>query len=73
MSHLFAHYPREVDMKARKVVHDMKGLQRYINNTNGKDNLTTTVYGFRHLKVKGNRCRNPMYERYACTRTASQR
>lgn len=56
MSHLFAHYPREVDMKARRVVHDMEGLQRYINNTNGKDNLTTTVYGFRQLKVKGNRC-----------------
>jgi len=34
----------------------MKGLQRYIERTNGKQNLTTTVYGFRELKPKGNRC-----------------
>lgn len=34
----------------------MDGLQNYIKRTNGKQNLTTTVYGFRQLKPKGNRC-----------------
>ncbi len=56
MSHLFAHYPREVNMRLRRVIHNKDELQRYIDNTNGKDNLTTTVYGFKALKPKGNRC-----------------
>ena len=56
MSHLFEHFPREVNMRTRKVVKSMYELQKYIDNTNGKDNLTTTVYGFRSLKPKGNRC-----------------
>lgn len=56
MSHLFEHFPREVNMRTRKVVKSMYELQKYIDNTNGKDNLTTTVYGFRDLKPKGNRC-----------------
>ena len=45
-----------MDMKSRKVVLSMDGLQNYIKRTNGKQNLTTTVYGFRQLKPKGNRC-----------------
>jgi len=56
MSHLFADFPREVNMRTRKVVHNMVELQRYIDGMNGRDNLTTTVYGFRSLKTKGNRC-----------------
>ena len=56
MSHLFADFPREVNMRTRKVVRNMVELQRYIDSMNGRDNLTTTVYGFRHLKTKGNRC-----------------
>jgi len=56
MSHLFNHFPREIDMKSRKVVTNMVELQRYVKRTNGKTNLTTTVYGFRELKPKGNRC-----------------
>ena len=55
-SHLFADFPREIDMKTRKVARNMVELQRYIRKTNGKTNLTTTVYGFRELKPKGNRC-----------------
>lgn len=55
-NHLFADFPREIDMKSRKVVLSMNGLQRYIDRTNGKANMTTTVYGFRELKTKGNRC-----------------
>ncbi len=42
-------------MKTRKVVKSMNELQRYVSATNGKDNITTTVYGFRELKPKGNR------------------
>lgn len=55
-SHLFSHFPREIDMKSRKVVRSIKQLQHYVDTTNGKDNLTTTVYGFRDLKPGGNRC-----------------
>ena len=54
-THMFRHFPREVDMRKRKVVHNMEELQRYVAATNGADNLTTTVYGFRQLKTKGNR------------------
>jgi hypothetical protein len=54
-THMFRHFPREVDMRKRKVVHNMDELQRYVAATNGADNLTTTVYGFRQLKTKGNR------------------
>ena len=53
---LFNHYPREIDMRVRKVVKNRKQLEDYIKKTNGKANLTTTVYGFRDLKTKGNRC-----------------
>jgi hypothetical protein len=53
---LFDDYPREVDMRTRKVVKTKDQLQKYVKNTNGKSNLTTTVYGFRELKTKGNRC-----------------
>jgi hypothetical protein len=53
---LFNHYPREIDMRTRKVIHTRKQLEHYLNTTNGKGNLTTTVYGFRELKTKGNRC-----------------
>jgi hypothetical protein len=42
-------------MKTRKVVHSMDALQRYVSSMNGKDNLTTTVYGFRDLKPGGKR------------------
>tara|TARA_Y100001963_G_scaffold127391_1_gene180747 strand:- start:189 stop:1289 length:1101 start_codon:yes stop_codon:yes gene_type:complete len=56
MTHLFSHFPREIDMKARKVIRSMNQLQHYVKKTNGRDNLTTTVYGFRELKTKGNRC-----------------
>jgi len=55
MAHLFRHFPREVDMRKRKVVHTMEELQHYVNATNGGDNLTTTVYGFRELKPNGHR------------------
>jgi len=55
MAHLFRHFPREVDMRKRKVVHSMDELQRYVEATNGADNLTTTVYGFRALKGTGKR------------------
>tara|TARA_R110002110_G_scaffold35277_2_gene119295 strand:+ start:308 stop:1372 length:1065 start_codon:yes stop_codon:yes gene_type:complete len=55
MAHLFRHFPREMDMRKRKVVHDMDGLQHYVKATNGADNLTTTVYGFRELKPNGHR------------------
>tara|TARA_R100000329_G_scaffold109690_3_gene90136 strand:- start:1493 stop:2557 length:1065 start_codon:yes stop_codon:yes gene_type:complete len=55
MSHVFRHFPREVDMRKRKVVHSMDELQRYVKATNGADNLTTTVYGFRELKGTGKR------------------
>tara|TARA_R100001440_G_scaffold35191_1_gene54156 strand:+ start:17334 stop:18431 length:1098 start_codon:yes stop_codon:yes gene_type:complete len=53
---LFDHFPREIDMRTRKVIHNKKQLEHYIKTTNGKGNLTTTVYGFRDLKTKGNRC-----------------
>lgn len=53
---LFNHFPREIDMRTRKVIHNRKQLEHYIKTTNGKGNLTTTVYGFRGLKPKGNRC-----------------
>ena len=43
---LFRHFPREVDMRTRKVVHNRAELQRYISAMNGKENITTTVYGF---------------------------
>tara|TARA_Y100001937_G_scaffold23658_1_gene33709 strand:+ start:1749 stop:2810 length:1062 start_codon:yes stop_codon:yes gene_type:complete len=43
-------------MKARKVIRSMSQLQHYVNVTNGKDKLTTTVYGFNKLKPNGNRC-----------------
>ena len=56
MAHLFNHFPREIDMKARKVIRSMSQLQHYVNVTNGKDKLTTTVYGFNKLKPNGNRC-----------------
>jgi len=55
MEHLFRHFPREVDMRKRKVVHSMEELQHYVKATNGADDLTTTVYGFRELKRGGNR------------------
>jgi hypothetical protein len=55
MSHLFEHFPREIDMKSRKVVTTMKQLERWVKRANGKADLTTTVYGFRELKPKGNR------------------
>ena len=55
MSHMFRHFPREVDMRKRKVVHSMEELQRYVAATNGADNITTTVYGFRELKGTGKR------------------
>ena len=45
-AHIFRHFPREVDMRKRKVVHSMEELQQYVSATNGGDNLTTTVYGF---------------------------
>lgn len=53
---LFNHFPREIDMRVRKVVKNREQLEYYIRKTNGKANLTTTVYGFRDLKTKGNRC-----------------
>jgi len=53
---LFNHFPREIDMRTRKVITTRKQLEHYIKTTNGKGNLTTTVYGFRGLKPKGNRC-----------------
>ena len=56
MSHLFSDYPREVDMRLRKVIRSMDELQRYVKAMNGKDNLTTTVYGFRELKTNKTRC-----------------
>ncbi len=56
MAHLFNHFPREIDMKARKVIRSIEQLQHYVNVTNGKDKLTTTVYGFKKLKTNGNRC-----------------
>ena len=55
MAHIFRHFPREVDMRKRKVVHSMDELQHYVKATNGADDLTTTVYGFQQLKPKGNR------------------
>jgi hypothetical protein len=55
MAHMFRHFPREVDMRRRKVVHNMEELQAYVEATNGGDNLTTTVYGFRELKPSGHR------------------
>ena len=55
MAHIFRHFPREVDMRKRKVVHNMDELQRYVKATNGADDLTTTVYGFRELKGTGKR------------------
>jgi len=55
MPNLFEHFPREVDMRTRKVVKNRKELQRFINSMNGKDNITTTVYGFRELKPNGTR------------------
>ena len=55
MANLFDDFPREVDMRTRKVVHSRKQLQRFINSMNGKDNITTTVYGFRELKPNGTR------------------
>ncbi len=57
MAHMFRHFPREVDMRKRKVVHSMEELQQYVQATNGGDNLTTTVYGFRELKPSGHRGR----------------
>ena len=54
-AHIFRHFPREVDMRKRKVVHSMEELQQYVSATNGGDNLTTTVYGFRDLKPSGHR------------------
>ncbi|MGB0164897.1 MAG: hypothetical protein ACPF9I_05760 [Candidatus Thalassarchaeaceae archaeon] len=56
MSHLFDHFPREVDMRLRKVVKSMEELQSYVSSMNGKDNLTTTVYGFKELKPNRTRC-----------------
>ena len=55
MTHMFRHFPREVDMRKRKVVHNFEELQHYVKATNGADNLTTTVYGFRELKPNGYR------------------
>lgn len=43
-------------MRTRRVVKNKDQLQKYVRATNGKDNITTTVYGFRDLKPKGNRC-----------------
>jgi len=43
-------------MRTRRVVKNKDQLQKYVKATNGKDNITTTVYGFRDLKPKGNRC-----------------
>ena len=43
-------------MRTRKVVKNKSQLQRYITQMNGKENITTTVYGFRELKPAGNRC-----------------
>ena len=56
MGTMFRHFPREVCMRTRKVVKNAEQLQNYVSATNGKDNITTTVYGFRELKPKGNRC-----------------
>ena len=56
MGSMFRHFPREVCMRTRKVVKSAEQLQKYVSATNGKDNITTTVYGFRELKPKGNRC-----------------
>lgn len=53
---LFDDYPREIDMRTRKVIHKREQLDHYLKSTNGKANMTTTVYGFRDLKTKGNRC-----------------
>lgn len=53
---LFNDFPREIDMRTRKVISNKKQLEHYLKTTNGKANLTTTVYGFRALKPKGNRC-----------------
>jgi hypothetical protein len=53
---IFDGYPREVDMRVRRVIHSKKDFQRYINNTNGKANMTVTVYPFKELKPGGNRC-----------------
>ena len=53
---LFDEYPREIDMRTRKVIHKREQLDHYLKSTNGKANMTTTVYGFRDLKTKGNRC-----------------
>lgn len=53
---LFTHFPREIDMRLRKVIQNENQLKHYLETTNGKGNLTTTVYGFRELKPKGNRC-----------------
>ena len=38
------------------MITNKKQLEHYLKTTNGKANLTTTVYGFRELKTKGNRC-----------------
>lgn len=56
MASIFDGYPREVDMRVRRVIHSKKDFQRYINNTNGKANMTVTVYPFKELKPGGNRC-----------------
>lgn len=56
MASIFDGYPREVDMRVRRVINSKKDFQRYINNTNGKANMTVTVYPFRELKPGGNRC-----------------
>ena len=55
MGSMFRHFPREVCMRTRRVVKNEEQLQKYVLATNGKDNITTTVYGFRELKPKGNR------------------
>jgi len=56
MSSVFDGFPREVDMRVRRVIHSKKEFQRYVSNTNGKANLTVTVYPFKQTKPGGKRC-----------------
>jgi len=56
MASMFDGFPREVDMRVRKVIHSKEEFQRYVSKTNGKANMTITVYPFRETKPKGNRC-----------------
>ena len=45
----------KLTLEHRKVVKNREGLQKFINAMNGKENITTTVYGFRELKPNGTR------------------